>query len=992
MINDHETPLKIQTDSLPESAGISIEEKPKSIHNEFYVVALGGSAGSLSALEKFFKNLPGETGIAFVVVSHLDPSQENMLPDIIARWTKMQVIQVENGTALRPDCVFIMPPTSYMSIQNEKLYLMPRQKEGGSRLPIDLFFQSLANDVKHRAIGVVLSGMDGDGSIGVKLIMENLGLVVAQEPSTAEFDSMPLNAIATELVDFVLPPEEMPEKILAYVSNPLPKSLRDTSYQDGTGALKKILSTIKIKTGHDFGQYKRNTILRRIERRMQGQQMTHFSQYLKYLDENPFEVQLLFKELLIGVTKFFRDPEAFDLLKAKMLDYLRTTEIEDNTIRVWVTACSTGEEAYSIAIMLLECIEELQQKHFKIQIFATDINDVAIEFARQGTYSHNIEGDVSAERLLKYFTHQGTGEYTVKKEVRELIIFATHNLTKDAPFTKLHLLSCRNFLIYVSAEMQKKLVPVFNYGLRTDGILFLGPSEALSGFSDYFSVLESKWKIYKKVNASVTLSRMVDFPFNFPTVSFKTTAERSVMPETLLPGVIQKILIAEYAPPCVIINAKGEILYINGRTGKYLELSSGLSTMNVFIMAREGLKYELSTAIQKAINENTPQLAERVNVKTNGHYQLINLRVKPLIEMETLKGLLLVVFEDIGELEEPQKAKRKSKKETSALTSSEISKLEKELNYTQQRLQITTEEMQTSLEELKSTNEELQSANEELQSTNEEAMTNKEEMSSLNEELIAINMQYQTKAQEMTEINNDIKNLLDSTDIATIFIGNDLNIKRFTPKTTQLLNILPTDIGRPISHITTNLENCDLENEVQNVLENLSKKETQVQSKSGQWFTMRVSPYRTLDNYINGAVITFSDITAIKQYQIQLLKSELLLKEAQRIARIGHFEFDLKSKKLIWSDELYRIYGFKPGTFTPDLEFFKETTDAEEFDAIAKIIEKALQSKEPFSFERKVNMLGDARIFHTEAIFLTDAANDLNYIIGTEQDVTDRKK
>ncbi|HYF02448.1 MAG TPA: CheR family methyltransferase [Patescibacteria group bacterium] len=993
MTNDSENPLHSPFDSLPESAGIHVEEKPKSTANDFYVVALGGSAGSLSALEKFFKNLPPDMGMAFVVVSHLDQSRENMLPGIIRRWTKMPVIEAEEGMALQPNRVFMMPETAYMSILNEKLHLIPRQKEGGHHLPIDLFFQSLAKDVKHRAIGVVLSGMDGDGSIGVKVIMENLGLVIAQEPTTAEFDSMPLNAIATELVDYVLPPEEIPEKILSYASNPLPKSLRNASYQEGSNALQKIITTIKTVTGHDFSQYKRNTILRRIERRMQSQQMKHFSEYLKYLDENTLEVDLLFKELLIGVTKFFRDAEAFRLLKERLLEYIRTTKFEDNTFRVWVAACSTGEEAYSIAILLLECIEELK-KDLKIQIFATDINNVAIELSRLGTYPHNIEGDVSQERLSKYFTRHATGEYTVKKAVREQIIFATHNLTKDAPFTKLNLLTCRNFLIYISAEMQKRLIPVFNYALQKDGILFLGPSEALNGYSEYFSVLESKWKIYQKTNVTSALSRMVDFPFTFPVISLKSSViERAVMPETLIPNVIQKILVAEFAPPCVIINSKGEILYINGRTGKYLELSPGVSIMNIFMMAREGLKYALSSAIQRAASENMPQLVERVNVKTNGHYEMINLRVRPLVELQSLKGLMLVVFEDAGIEEGTAKAKRKTKSKAAAVSSAEIAELEKELEYTRMRLQMTTEEMETSLEELKSTNEELQSANEELQSTNEEAMTNKEEMLSLNEELMAINMQYQAKGQELAEINNDIKNLLDSTDIATIFVDNEINIKRFTPKSTQILNIIPTDVGRPLEHISTNLEYTAMISDVRDVLEHLTKKEVQVKSKSGHWFSMRISPYRTLSNYIDGVVITFSDITTIKQYEEKLLKSEMLLKEAQRMAHIGHFEFDMKKGELNWSDELYRIYGYQPGTFTPDRHFFEKTSSAEELKEITKIIENSLQTLQPFSFERRVKTHGGSvRIIHTEGIFLKDESGKPRCVIGIEQDVTDRKK
>src|SRR5688572_651590 len=838
---------------------------------KFPVVALGASAGGLNALERFFRHMPSNTGIAFVIVTHLDPDRKGMMPEVLQHFTPMPVVEITDGTPLKPNTVFVIPPNKELSVLQGNLLLLDPIEIRGLRLPIDHFFESLAKDQRSNAIVIILSGMGSDGSTGLKMIMENFGMVMVQDPASAEFDSMPANAIQTEFVDYILPPEEMPGHLLNYINHPSLKKTRDlVSPTKPAHALEKTYSLIRSQTGHDFSLYKRNTVYRRIERRMQSHNITEFKNYVRYLQESPAEVENLFKELLIGVTKFFRDHEAYEHLEKNYLPAMLAKKPEGSTIRVWVAGCSTGEEAYSIAITLLDCLEKIENgKTYKIQIFATDIDRAGIDRARAGIYPDNIISDISEERLHKYF-HKVDNFYHIKKEVRELVVFAIHNLTKDSPFTRLDLLCCRNLLIYFSSELQRKLIPVFHYSLNPEGILFLGSSETISGFNELFVPLDSKWKISQKSQSIYPFTHIAEFPFSQSRIELpklQPTETSKITREMTLPSVVQKVLIEQFAPPSVIVNEKGDIFYINGRTGKYLEPASGQATMNVFEMAREGLRYELNNCVYKAVSQGKDVVTESIVVKNEKGDQPIRLTIRPLAEPESLKGLLLVIFED----RTPEPKGNNGARKTSEKDASQVVELEKELNFTRDRLQSTIEEMHSSLEELKSTNEELQSANEELQSTNEEAMTNKEEMQSLNEELMTINAQFQMKAEELVERNNDMKNLLDSTEIGTIFLDNELNIRNFTPKATQLFNIIRTDIGRPIAHISSRLKYENLAHDLDEVLNKLVTKETEVPTADGEfWFTIRILPYRTSDNFIDGVVMTITNVTRFKRLEQEL--------------------------------------------------------------------------------------------------------------------------
>ncbi|MFB9864594.1 CheR family methyltransferase [Rufibacter immobilis] len=881
--------------AAPLLPGHAAKGKPGS----FWVVGIGGSAGSLEAYEAFFQNVPLNPGMAFVVVPHLAPEYKSNMADILQRHTHMPVVEVEDRLALEPNKVYVVSPQQETELENGFFRLHPPALPAEQRLPVDYFFRSLAREMRERAVGVILSGVGTDGTLGIKAIVEQYGIVAVQEPETALFGNMPRSAIKTDLVDYVLPPEAIPEKLAHFAKMPIRQGrpLPDSKKSEQT--LRKIFSLIRHQTGHDFSQYKRNTIFRRIERRMNLHQIKQFNQYAHYLQDTPAEVELLFKEFLIGVTRFFRDTEPFELLKNRFLPQLLQEKTDGDTVRVWVAGCSTGEEAYSLAILLLECIEQNPAiQHLKVQIFASDIDPDAIDRARQGYYPESIAADVSMERLKRYFVKQDN-QYHVRKELREKIVFAVHNINRDAPFTKLDLLTCRNLLIYLSQELQRKVFPVFHYSLKPHGFLLLGSSETIGGYPDLFTVLDNKWKIYQRNESAVPLSHL-DFPFAFSTTEpIKTLPEPDIplTRESTMSTAVNRIMLDQFAPPSVIINTKGDIFYIHGRTGRFLEPAPGQAKLNIFDMAREGLTFELSSAIHKAKLLRETVTVENVQVRNEIGTQNIRLMVKPLTEPEIVKNFLMVVFEDRPT---PSKKGRRTKgnHEENSQKDDIISQLEAELQFTKQRLQTTVEEMHSSLEELKSTNEELQSANEELQSTNEESMTNKEEMQSMNEELMTINLQYQTKTEELINSNNDMKNLLDSTELATIFLDQHNNIKNFTPQATQIFNLIRSDIGRSITHIASNLKYQDITKDVKEVLDRLRTKEVHLQTADEKhWYTMRIMPYRTVDNFINGAVITFTNITAYKEMEAGL--------EATNLYASALVEF--MPKPLLVLDHLLRV-------------------------------------------------------------------------------------
>lgn len=852
----------------------------------FYIVGMGGSAGGLEAFGQFLANMPTDSGMAFVLVSHMDPTQKGMMPELLQRFTKMQVLQVKDGMKVCPNCVYVIPPNRDMSILHGTLQLLETSAPRGLRLPIDFFFRHLAEDQEERAVGIILSGMGTDGTLGIKAIREKLGMVMVEDPASAKFDGMPRSAIDTGLVDYIAPVKELPAKLLDYAKHPSATLKQKPIVEEKqTNAIQKITVLLRDQTGHDFSFYKKNTLVRRIERRMCVHKITNIDVYIRYLRENPQEIELLFKELLIGVTNFFRDHEAFEALKEKALPHILKDRARGNVLRIWVPGCSTGEEAYSIAIILLECLEKVKQRGIcKIQIFATDIDKDAIDKARHGVYASNIAADVSPERLQRFFIKEDNG-YRLRKEIREMVVFAPQNVIMDPPFTKLDLISCRNVLIYMTAELQKKLLPLLHYALNPGGLLFLGTSETVGNLTDLFTSVDNKWRIFRRKESASARMGMLELPVSplfhgEDKPQHAPNARKSI--ETTISDMAQQVLSEHFTPSAVIINEKGDIVYISGRTGKYLEPAAGKTNINIFAMAREGLRSELEVSIRRAITQKKTITMKGLMVKTNGDHQTIDLTVKPFSESEGVKGLLMVVFGDIGA---PSKraASGKVKIGSASRQSTMYKELEKELVFTRERLQTTVEEMETSREELKSSNEELQSTNEELQSTNEELTTSKEELQSMNEELVTVNTELQTKINELAGANNDMQNLLNNIEIATIFLDNDLNVRRFTPQTTKILNLIPSDVGRPITHIVSNLKHEALIDDIKTVLQTLVFKDAQVQTKDGRWYLMRIMPYRTLDNIIGGVVATFTEITGVKRLEASLRENEVI-QEACRFA------------------------------------------------------------------------------------------------------------
>ncbi len=829
----------------------------------FPVVGIGASAGGLEAFEEFFQNVPPDTGMAFVLVPHLDPTHTSMLPELLKRYTTMEVNQAADGVRVQPNRVYIIPPNKDMAIFHGTLQLTALEKTSrGLRLPIDSFMRSLADDQGEMAICIILSGSGSDGSVGLRAVHAAGGMTMVQEVSTAKYEGMPRSAVDTKLADFVLPPAKMAEHLTAYVKKIPMKKVPPVTPIAAPGSLPKIMMLLRSQTGHDFSFYKKNTVLRRIERRMNVHNIENPELYVRYLQEHKEEVRLLFKELLITVTSFFRDREAFEVLKKKIWPRLLESRSEESTLRIWVPGCSTGEEALSIAITLREYMAEAKWE-CKVQIFGTDIDEDAINKARSGVYPDSIAMDISQERLRRFFS-KDEGGYRVKKDVREMVIFAAQNVIKDAPFTKIDLVSCRNLLIYVEPELQNRLLPLFHYSLKPGGVLFLGSSESIGRFSDLFTPLDKKWKIFEAKGIS-SPQAIGALPWA-PEFNIRGAAEEEK--KMRKPGIIeltQRLLLNTFAPPTVIADEKGEILYIHGQTGKYLEPAAGLASLNLLDMVREGLRFELRSAFHNVIARKKESRYSGLKVRTNGGEQEVILIIRPLLDVEGMQRLILVSFE-----EPPSKPPREAaprKRRTSGSYQGRVENLERELMHAKETLQSTVEEMQASNEELKSANEELQSTNEELQSTNEELETSKEELQSVNEELITVNSELQAKIELLSRTENDMKALLDSIRVGAIFLDPDLNIRRFTSEVVKFFNLIPSDVGRPIRDIRFSLKYDNLVQDVRRVLRSLQYHEKEIESENGDWYWMRIMPTRSFEDAIDGAVITFTDISVVKKIQ-----------------------------------------------------------------------------------------------------------------------------
>jgi two-component system CheB/CheR fusion protein len=828
----------------------------------FPIVGIGASAGGLEALDDFLKHLPLDNPFALIVIQHLAPDQPGMMVELLQRSTPMKVLQATDRQAVKPGHIYVIPPGKDLSILQGKLFLFPASEPRGRRLPIDFFFESLAQDLGNRATVLIFSGMGSDGLSGVRAVKAKGGLVLVQDPTSARYDGMPGSVVKEGLADLIGAPAQLALDLYRLLSGERkPTPLEPLISEQEQSSFERICILLRGRTGQDFSLYKKSTIYRRIERRMGIHAISSISAYARFLQENPQESDLLFKELLIGVTHFFRDPESWKQVAEEVLPALLASRPEGGSLRAWVAGCSTGEEAFSLAITFREVIQHLQPSvPFTLQIFATDLDRDAIEKARQGLFPPAAMSGLSAERRSSWFTPEERG-FRIQKEIRDMVVFATQNVIQDPPFIRLDLLLCRNLLIYLSSDLQKRILPLFHYSLNPDGHLFLGSAESIGPFSDLFVPHPGKSRLFQRKADSLTPG-LAMFPVTPPLP--KGNLREVTMPKTPvnLQSLADQVLLHRFAPAAVLSSEAGDILYISGKTGKYLEPAMGKANWNIFAMAREGLRTELGLAYRKALGQKEPVVVKGLRVGSNGGTLMVDITVQALEAPEALRGSVMTVFVDHPDV--PAVKTVKAAKGTPA-TQARILDLEAALKTAMEELQSSREEMQTSQEELKATNEELQSTNEELQSTNEELTTSKEELQSLNEELQTVNAEQQSKVEELSAINNDMKNLLDATDIATLFLDEHLNVRRFTKGATRIFKLIPGDVGRPITDIVNSLDYPDLAGDATEVLQTLVFQEKEISAQQGQvWYSTRILPYRTIQNAIGGVVVTFTEITRAK--------------------------------------------------------------------------------------------------------------------------------
>lgn len=917
------------------------------------IVGIGASAGGLEAFEQFFHAVPTDSNMAFVLIPHLDPSHASLLTEILQRATTMPVIEALDQLLVEPNHVYIIPPNRDMEIFHGKLQLTVPNVPRGQRLPIDAFLRSLAEDQQENAIGIILSGTGSDGTLGARAILGAGGITLVQEPMTAKYDGMPHSVIHAGYATHILPVEQMPALLLSGVRHfiahiEIPAALKTTN------GINYILMQLRNITGHDFTLYKRSTIGRRIERRMLQHAIEDHAIYANFLKDNPKEMRALFRELLINVTSFFRDPEAFALLKTNILPQLCAGKTADSLFRAWVAGCSTGEEAYSIAILLRELMDETHQE-FKVQFYATDLDDEAIGTARIGVYPANIAQDVTPERLRRFFVKEDTG-YRIKKEIREMVVFAVQNVIKDPPFTRLDLLSCRNLMIYLSPELQERLIPAFHYALKPDGVLFLSPSESIGNHTELFSAINRKWKFYRAIQSTAkTPATLMTRPLNWTTQDDnKAVATLSIVSkEVNFADWMRRLLVQFFAPASVITDLKGDILYVHGDTGKYLRPAIGLATLNIIDMAREGLNFELQAAIYEAAHEKKFILNQEMQVKTNGSFSTVSLSVRPVSSTDGEQNLLLVSFQDLATVKPPRKRTAKS------IEIERVKELERDLAYLKQSYQISTEEQQTFNEELKSTNEELQSTNEELQSTNEELETSREELQSVNEELITVNAELQSKIEQLADMQNDMKNLLDNINVGIIFLDSQLMIRRFTREAVRIYRLVASDIGRSLNDIKSIAEGDDLLIAAQIVLDTLIPFERELVINNDTYVLVRIQPYRTLDNVIDGVVLTFTDITsriqAIAAEKNALRESESRLTLMLAGAELATWDWDMQTGCVVFNEHWAKIRGLTLDEVEPNIRSWENSIFPDDRYTVHQLLTAHLEGQTPiFKAEYRV--------------------------------------
>jgi len=863
-----------------------------------YVVGVGASAGGLEALETFFEHLPTDPGVAFVVIQHLSPDFKSLMDELLSRRTEIAIHRVENGMEVQPNAIYLMPPKKEMIISGGRLLLTDKDPATGLSLPIDAFFRSLAQDFGERAIAIVLSGTGSDGSRGIRAVHEAGGLVIVQTEDTAKFDGMPRSAIETGIVDLILPPAKMSQALLDYTEHPV-HGVKGGSAKDklatDTG-LSAVYSLLRAECGIDFSHYKPNTVLRRIDRRLQLNRSIDLDEYVEQLRRDRRELNSLYKDLLIGVTRFFRDPDLFHRLEQQVVPEVLSRVPPDEEVRVWVAGCATGEEAYSYAIVLHEALTAANRP-VHVKIFATDVHRASLEFASEGLYDESALSEASPARLQRYFLKQADG-FQVSPDLRKMIVFAPHNVIKDAPFTKLDLMSCRNLLIYLQPQAQKKAISLFHFGLKPGGALVLGPSESPGDLTDEFDVIDGRWKIYSKrrdvrLNTDLRLPIMHLLP-NSPAMGVAPRAPKTGPDPNLVKAYDE--LLGAYVPPSFLVSAQRELLHTFGGAGRFLEVPDGRPSADLLDMVDHDLRLAISGALQRALKERTPVAYGGVVRCADVEGERLRVCVRPLAIRDTGETYFLISLET--EAPAPAAPEPAGRLDLDAASRKRLEELEEELRYTKENLQATVEEMETTNEELQATNEELVASNEELQSTNEE-------LHSVNEELYTVNAEYQRKIAELTELTDDMDNLLRSTDVGTVFLDRNLQIRKFTPKIAHAFQLLPQDVGRRLDSFAHNIVYDGLLDDVQRVLDTAEPWERDVQDRYGEWFLLRILPYRTRGR-IDGVVLTLIAISRLKKTEQELRRlSKVFMDGADPI-----IIEDLAGRIIDLNREAERAYGW----------------------------------------------------------------------------------
>jgi two-component system CheB/CheR fusion protein len=870
----------------------------------FCVVGIGASAGGLEAAKELLSALPADTGMAFMLVLHLPAHHESMLSEILARVSRLPVNEVRNGVEIARDHVYVLPAGSDLEIENGHLTLRDRAIDQSHYRPIDHYFHTLAACQGEKAIGVILSGTGSDGTLGIQEIKAAGGITFAQD-NTAQQTSMPRSAIVTGAVDFILSPRDIAAELRRIGSHPLvaAEPLEEREPAD----LEPILEILRHTAGVDFAHYKRNTLYRRIARRVVLHKLEGIADYVRFLQSNPGESEALYQDILINVTSFFRNPEAFEALKSDVFPRLTHNRSRHDPVRIWTLGCSTGEEAYSLAMAFAEFTESTGHP-LPLQIFATDLNGVSIDKARTGVYSRSAVQDVSSERLRRFFV-EVDGNYRISKTIRDACVFARHNVLSDPPFSRVDLVSCRNMLIYLGAEIQQKVIPILHYALRPDGCLWLGTSETIGSYRELFDLQNTRYKIYIKKSVPGELPvNVMTHPANLVRVAGAEGLSERPGGAADSQKEIDRLLISRYAPPSVLIRGDLEILQYRGNTAPYLAPAPGKASLNLLKMLREDLVLGVRSALKRAKADEMPTRQEGLRLDVNGEERAVNVEVIPVKPPGVQRAdVFMIVFDDVTESRAVTRKLKSDQavKDTDASTQ-EIARLKQELTATREYLQSVIEQQEAANEELQSANEEVQSANEELQSINEELETSKEEIQSSNEELATVNDELQARNSELAQTNNDLINLLSSVQVAIVMLGPNMRIRRFTPMAEKLLNLIPTDIGRPVSDIKVNLDVPDLDAMLAEVIDTMAAREREVKDREGRWYLMRIRPYRTLENKIDGAVIVLIDVHTIKRNEELLRQQTELLNQAHE--PIIMWEID--GAITYWNKAAEDTYGF----------------------------------------------------------------------------------